>query len=419
MVKFVHCADIHLGANPFEIEERFEDMGKAFSQVCKFAIKEKVDFVLIAGDFFHNKTVNPRTLEQALEELEKLKKANIPVFLTEGNHDMSSYTHVYSWLQFLSSRKDIILLKTVKNDKLLNFWNGKEGAIYEHNKAYIIGLGYPGSTASKYIQKITDELKQLIKDNKFINKPIICMLHSGINRFVTESMGGLKEEEIEGLTNIINYLALGHIHVRYENVDKKYFNPGSVECVRITDNPFNKGFYFVKLEENKLETEFKLVKNRNSLSLSIDIPNEEINIYDYILEIIKKEYEEKCEKNQKIMLQIKINGIAKSGTMEINIQELKKIIKNEIPVLYQDIMNLIIYVDEQEIKISEDVSREEIDKIVVKEKIEKAGYKKDEIDDIYNIITLLKECAGNGNITIDDNNGKDIENMLLNISRGG
>ena len=47
MVKFVHCADIHLGANPFEIEERFEDMGKAFSQVCKFAIKEKVDFVFI------------------------------------------------------------------------------------------------------------------------------------------------------------------------------------------------------------------------------------------------------------------------------------------------------------------------------------------------------------------------------------
>ena len=29
-IKFVHCADIHLGANPFEIEERFEDMGKAF-----------------------------------------------------------------------------------------------------------------------------------------------------------------------------------------------------------------------------------------------------------------------------------------------------------------------------------------------------------------------------------------------------
>ena len=59
-IKFIHCADIHLGANPFEIEERFEDMGKAFEQVCKFALEEKVNFVLIAGDFFHNKSLNPK-----------------------------------------------------------------------------------------------------------------------------------------------------------------------------------------------------------------------------------------------------------------------------------------------------------------------------------------------------------------------
>ena len=65
-IKFVHCADIHLGANPFEIEERFEDMGKALEQVCEFALEEKVDFMVIAGDFFHNKAINPKTLEQAI-----------------------------------------------------------------------------------------------------------------------------------------------------------------------------------------------------------------------------------------------------------------------------------------------------------------------------------------------------------------
>ena len=114
-IKFIHCADVHLGANPFEIEERFEDMGKALNQVCEFALEEKVDFILIAGDFFHNKVLNPKTLEQAINNLEKLKKAKIPVFLTEGNHDMETYSHIYSWLQFLSARKYIYLLRPNKN----------------------------------------------------------------------------------------------------------------------------------------------------------------------------------------------------------------------------------------------------------------------------------------------------------------
>lgn len=416
-IKFVHCADIHLGANPFEIEERFEDMGKALEQVCNFAIEEKVDFILIAGDFFHNKVLTPKTLEQAITILDKVKMANIPVFLTEGNHDMETYSNVYSWLQFLSSRNYIYLLRAnkYKEDNILKIWDGKDGSIYETEQVNIIGLGYPGSTASKYIDKVNGELEELIQNGRLNNKPIICMLHTGIDRFLTEAMGGLKESEIDKILEKIDYLALGHIHTRYENIEKKYYNPGSIECVRITDNPFNKGFYYISMniENRKICSEFKIIRTRNSLALDINI--EDVENEDDIVEIVQEEYKKKCIENSKIMLQVKINGIAIQGIKEFDIVKLKESIANKIPILYQEIINLVRYVNENEIVVTNDISREEIDKIVIKDKIENAGFKEEEINNIYDIIEKMKEYGENEIIDIQSSYGEEIEKMLISL----
>ena len=416
-IKFIHCADIHLGANPFGIEERFEDMGKALEQVCDFAIKEKVDFILIAGDFFHNKVLTPKTLEQAITILERLKNADIPVFLTEGNHDMETYSNIYSWLQFLSSKSYIYLLRPNKNkeENILKLWDGKEGSIYETKKVNIIGLGYPGSTASKYIEKVNSELELLIQNKELNDKPIVCMLHTGIDRFLTEAMGGLRESEIDEVLEKIDYLALGHIHTRYENVEKKYYNPGSIECVRITDNPFNKGFYYIVMdtENRKIQSEFKVIKTRNSLALDINI--EDVENEEEIIEKVESEYKEKCIEDSKIMLQVKINGTAIQGSKEIDILKLKELIASKIPILHQEIVNLVRYVNEDEIVVANDISREEIDKIVIKDKIEKSGFKEDEISKVYNIIEKMKEYGENEVIDIQSLYGEEIEKMLINL----
>lgn len=424
-IKFIHCADIHLGANPFEIEERFEDMGKAFEQVCKFAVEENVNFVLIAGDFFHNKVLNPKTLEQAINSLEKLKKANIPVFLTEGNHDMETYSNVYSWLQFLSARKYIYLLRPNKKKEqaILNIWDGTEGSIYQTEEVDIIGLGYPGSTASKYIEKVSHELETYIQDKTLGNKPIICMLHTGIDRFVTEAMGGLRESEVMPLLEKVDYLALGHIHTRYENIEKKYYNPGSIECVRITDNPFNRGFYYITLDTQtkELESEFKVIQTRNSVIIDINVDEFETDeeCEQAIIERAQKEYSEKCIQNDKIMLQIKINGIAKQGTKNINIVGLKEKIASQIPVLHQEIINLIRYVEEDDIIVTNDMAREEIDQFVLKNKIEKAGFQKEETEKVYHVIEKLKEFAQNETIDIESSYGEEIEKLLIELVEEG
>ncbi|MCQ2749634.1 MAG: metallophosphoesterase [Clostridia bacterium] len=96
-LRFVHCSDVHLGANPYQIKERFDDMGKVFKDVVDYALNiEDLDFFVIGGDLFHKKNLNAETLDQCIEILKPLNDKNIPIYVTEGNHDKSNIIHNYS-----------------------------------------------------------------------------------------------------------------------------------------------------------------------------------------------------------------------------------------------------------------------------------------------------------------------------------
>ena len=75
---FVHLADIHLGYQQYQSEERLKDFSRVFRQAIDDAIEKQVDFVLIAGDLFHKAAINPITLLQAKKPLSQLREANIP-----------------------------------------------------------------------------------------------------------------------------------------------------------------------------------------------------------------------------------------------------------------------------------------------------------------------------------------------------
>ena len=115
-IRFIHCSDIHLGANPYGIKTRFEDMARVFKQVVKYAEESNIDFFIIAGDLFDKKNLNAETLNQAIEVLKPLNDKNIPIYVTEGNHDMATYVNTYSWLSFMSSKGYIKLLNPVTNE---------------------------------------------------------------------------------------------------------------------------------------------------------------------------------------------------------------------------------------------------------------------------------------------------------------
>ena len=95
MVKFIHCADLHLDS-PFKSKSYlspsiFEDVQKSayesFKNIVDLALKQEVDFIIIAGDLFDNENRTLRAEVFLKEQFERLRKEQIFVYVCHGNHD--------------------------------------------------------------------------------------------------------------------------------------------------------------------------------------------------------------------------------------------------------------------------------------------------------------------------------------------
>ena len=95
MVKFIHCADLHLDS-PFKSKQQlstsiFEDVQKSayesFKKIVDVALKEDVDFMLIVGDLFDSENRTLRAEIFLKEQFKRLEKEQIFVYICHGNHD--------------------------------------------------------------------------------------------------------------------------------------------------------------------------------------------------------------------------------------------------------------------------------------------------------------------------------------------
>jgi DNA repair exonuclease SbcCD nuclease subunit len=94
-VNFVHCADLHLDS-PFEgihalepdIASALRDATfRAFENVVNLAIREKADFLIIAGDVYDGADRSLRAQLRFRDTLRKAIENNIQCFVVHGNHD--------------------------------------------------------------------------------------------------------------------------------------------------------------------------------------------------------------------------------------------------------------------------------------------------------------------------------------------
>jgi DNA repair exonuclease SbcCD nuclease subunit len=98
MFRFLHAADIHLDS-PLVGLDRYESAPvaaargatrHAFENLVRLAIDEEVAFVLLAGDLYDGDWKDYRTGLFFVEQMAKLREAEIPVFVVAGNHDAAS-----------------------------------------------------------------------------------------------------------------------------------------------------------------------------------------------------------------------------------------------------------------------------------------------------------------------------------------
>ncbi|MGQ9503187.1 MAG: metallophosphoesterase family protein [Anaerolineae bacterium] len=249
--KFLHLSDVHLGYQQYNLRERFNDFGRAFEYTIQQAIEEQVDFVLLAGDLFHKRSIDPPTLLQAVTMLGRLKEHDIPVLAVEGNHDRAHYQDVSSWVDLLTELGYLIALRpSFENGRaVLRKWDGFSGAYVDlkpHQGAVrIYGVPYYGAATKQVLLMVRDALAQA--DRSHVDYTIL-MLHAGLDDVLPHYLATVPQSELTPLHEFVDYLALGHIHKPYER-DNWIFNPGSLETCSIEETAWpERGFYLVEVD---------------------------------------------------------------------------------------------------------------------------------------------------------------------------
>ncbi|MFC1495732.1 exonuclease SbcCD subunit D [Thermodesulfobacteriota bacterium] len=349
-IKFIHTADTHLGKtyrnSPGEAE-RYEDFFHCLSGIGEDALNEKVDFVLICGDLFHEGQILPRTFAKTIEVLQPLKDAGIPCIAIEGNHDWIHRRNNISWMAALSEMGYIRLLRpgrTEDGDYLFDSFDEEAGMGGHINirGLNIYGLGYIGAQAGSHIERIC---KAVTTENNLL------LFHVGIWKYSPVEIGNMKLEEAYPLADKFNYVALGHGHKPYviETPENKPFawNPGSPERVNFGEEKYDKGYYFVTVEDGKFFPEFRPTEPRPMLVEPIDLggssnADDAIVVFrEQVKEIIKGISDEGAP-----LLEIKLTGRIGFHPFELGRERLKLALEELVAPLHLEIKNRLSLVAE-------------------------------------------------------------------------
>jgi exonuclease SbcD len=249
-MKFAHMADLHLGG--WRDPELEKINLRAFEKAVEICISEKVEFIIIGGDFFDTAMPGFDVLDLVSKELNRIKKAGIPVYYIAGSHDFSP------------SGKTI--LKVLENaDLMINVGGVDEGdrfkikLIEDKSGAKLAGIfGKKGSLDEELYKRMDGSLEG--------DGYKIFLFHTGITEFLPDYLAEVGGMPLKLLPEGFDYYAGAHIHHRSEHEygDGKVIFPGPLFPCNFAELERFKsgGFYiiedgiprFVDLKEKEVET---------------------------------------------------------------------------------------------------------------------------------------------------------------------
>ncbi|MGF3523284.1 MAG: metallophosphoesterase family protein, partial [Candidatus Bathyarchaeia archaeon] len=235
---FVHTADLHLGYAQYGLEARRQDFDNVFLEVVDKTIELKADFMIIAGDLFHQARPSNVTLENTVKTLKRLRDANISVLTVDGSHDFAPNSITSTILYPLDSAGLIYHLPR------------HEGACWRKTDCcYVYGI--PNFRSRRKTEEV---LPQFLQQNPPRPDPAVTnifVLHAAVD------LPTVKPPHIEAevppnlIPNGFDYYAAGHIHQRVLTQFKTGLlaYSGCTETVSYDEAKYKKGVYHVNVNE--------------------------------------------------------------------------------------------------------------------------------------------------------------------------
>jgi len=235
---FVHAADLHLGYSQYGLEARREDFDRAFQELVDKTIEFKPDFIIIAGDLFHQARPSNATLENAIKNFGRLREAGIPVLTVDGSHDSAPNAITGTILNPLDSAGLIYHLPK------------REGACWrKQDCCYVYGV--PNYRTR---HKTEESLPAFMDQNKPTPDPAlfnIFVFHMALDLPTVKPPYIEAEAPPELIPEGFHYYAAGHVHKPYKEKFKTglLVYSGCTETADYLEAKIKKGFYHVKVDE--------------------------------------------------------------------------------------------------------------------------------------------------------------------------
>ncbi|WP_435158651.1 metallophosphoesterase family protein [Haladaptatus sp. DFWS20] len=255
---FGHLSDIHLGHRQYGLKQREDDMANSFRATLQLILKNNPDTILLPGDLFDSRDLRPKILEEAERGLEMVPD-DIPVLVSRGNHDENLTPRKVTWLNYLHRRGHIILLEADLNSdsETANFTPYREdpeagrAGFYDiesdSGTVRVFGLQWRGARTDTALKQVARGIQAT--NEKYGNPDYTVLLgHFGIEDEVPSLGGSITHAELRDVREVVDYLALGHIHKQYE-ASGWIYNPGAPEAhsTREARDDWKHGYYNVTL----------------------------------------------------------------------------------------------------------------------------------------------------------------------------
>lgn len=240
-IRFLHAADLHLDT-PFKGMASFPEAHmaelrnstfQAFANLVLYALETSPDFIVIVGDIYDGEDRSLRAQLKFQEGMKKLEEANIPVFLSYGNHD-----HLNGhWTRF-DLPENVHVFKGAVEQKSL---------VIRGEMVNLYGFSYP----ERHVREAMIEGYPVAEAGAFH----IGLLHGSVEGDDSHAVYAPFTKG-EMLTKRYDYWALGHIHKRQHlHEAPPIVYPGNLQG-RHRNERGTKGFYEVSLSKRNAKMTF-------------------------------------------------------------------------------------------------------------------------------------------------------------------
>lgn len=216
--RFLHAADLHLGAPLKSLGSRVDEatiarirakVNTAFERLVDAALREEVDFVVLAGDVYDTADRDPGARVRMVRGLTRLDERGIRVFMVHGNHDP--------------------LLRDVRAGVLPdNVTVFPAGSVGQHEVTMRNGAVVTVAGTSFGRTEEPDSLVPLFAQVR--GRTIVGVLHTNVGG--NDQHGNYAPTSVAELeSSPVHYWALGHIHLRSVNRTPKgwWAYPGNLQ----------------------------------------------------------------------------------------------------------------------------------------------------------------------------------------------